>query len=107
MVSLHLEMLSQIEKRTANPSLNTIREIAHVLEVPIFKFFMAPEKEEDNITILKKEKRKIIESKNLRYELLSPEVETNIECMKMILQKMAQKLLLNQKLIKVKKLLFF
>ena len=80
-------MLSQIEKGTANPSLNTIREIAHVLEVPIFKFFMAPEKEEDNITILKKEKRKIIESKNLRYELLSPEVETDIECMKMILQK--------------------
>ena len=37
-------MLSQIEKGTANPSLNTIREIAHVLEVPIFKFFMAPKK---------------------------------------------------------------
>lgn len=80
-------MLSQIEKGTANPSLNTIREIAHVLEVPIFKFFMAPEKEEDKIAILKKEKRKIIESENLRYELLSPEVKTDIECMKMILKK--------------------
>lgn len=80
-------MLSQIEKGTANPSLNTIREIAHVLEVPIFKFFMAPEKEEDKIAVLKKEKRKIIESENLRYELLSPEVKADIECMKMILKK--------------------
>lgn len=32
-------MLSQIEKGNANPSLNTIREIARVLDVPLFKFF--------------------------------------------------------------------
>ena len=42
-------MLSQIEKGTANPSLNTIREIANVLDIPLFKFFMEPEKEENNI----------------------------------------------------------
>ena len=80
-------MLSQIEKGTANPSLNTIREIANVLEVPLFKFFIEPEKEENKILILKRENRKIINSKNVIYELLSPDVNINIECMKMILKK--------------------
>lgn len=80
-------MLSQIEKGTANPSLNTIREIANVLDIPLFKFFMEPEKEENNISILKKEKRKIMSSKNLTYELLSPDVDTALECMKMVLHK--------------------
>lgn len=85
--SISSSMLSQIEKGTANPSLNTIREIANVLDVPLFKFFMEPEKEENNISILKKEKRKIMCSKNLTYELLSPDVDTALECMKMVLHK--------------------
>lgn len=80
-------MLSQIEKGTANPSLNTIREIAHVLDVPLFKFFMEPDKEENNISILKKENRKIMGSKNITYELLSPDVDTALEYMKMVLKK--------------------
>lgn len=90
-------MLSQIEKGTANPSLNTIREIAHVLDVPIFKFFMAPEKDENNIAILKNENRKTVDSKNLTYELLSPDVETNIELVKMILHKKGSESSLNPK----------
>ena len=80
-------MLSQIEKGNANPSLNTIREIAHVLDVPLFKFFLEPEKEENNIAILRKEDRKIISTKNVTYELLSPDVPTALECMKMVLPK--------------------
>ena len=40
-------MLSQIEKGNANPSLNTIKSIAQVLEVPLFKFFIDSEKEND------------------------------------------------------------
>ncbi|RGY65155.1 cupin domain-containing protein [Fusobacterium ulcerans] len=67
-------MLSQIEKGNANPSLNTIKSIAQALEIPLFKFFIEPEKED----------RKIINTKKVRYELLSPEGPTNIECMKMI-----------------------
>ncbi|EFS22203.1 DNA-binding helix-turn-helix protein [Fusobacterium gonidiaformans 3-1-5R] len=78
-------MLSQIEKGNANPSLNTIKSIAQVLEVPLFKFFLDFEKNEDKINLLKKENRKIISTKNVRYELLSPKTATNIECMKMIL----------------------
>lgn len=80
-------MLSQIEKGTANPSLNTIREIANVLEVPLFKFFLESEKKENNIAVLKKEDRKIITTRNVIYELLSPDVPTALECMKMVLNK--------------------
>ena len=76
-------MLSQIEKGNANPSLNTIKSIAQALEIPLFKFFIEPEKEDISINILKKEDRKIINTKKIRYELLSPEGPTNIECMKM------------------------
>lgn len=77
-------MLSQIEKGNANPSLNTVKAIAQTLEIPLFKFFIEAEKEEININILKKENRKIINTKKIRYELLSPEGSTNIEYMKMV-----------------------
>lgn len=80
-------MLSQIEKGNANPSLNTIREIARILDVPLFKFFLEPEKGENNIAVLKKEDRKIISTRNVVYELLSPDVPTAIEFMKMVLNK--------------------
>ena len=76
-------MLSQIEKGNANPSLNTIKSIAQALEIPLFKFFIEPEKEDITINILKRGERKIINTKKIRYELLSPEGSTNIECMKM------------------------
>ena len=85
--SISSSMLSQIEKGTANPSLNTIREIANVLDVPLFKFFIEPEKENNSISILKKEDRKIISTNYLTYESLSPDVETNLEYMKMTLHK--------------------
>lgn len=80
-------MLSQIEKGTANPSLNTIKEIASALDVPLFKFFIEPESKKNNISILKKDDRKIMVSKNITYELFSPEINTNLECMEMIFHK--------------------
>ena len=78
-------MLSQIEKGNANPSLNTIKSIAQVLEVPLFKFFMDWEQEKYEFHLLKKDDRKIISTEYVTYELLSPDVETNIECMQMTL----------------------
>ena len=81
-------MLSQIEKGNANPSLNTIKMIAQVLEVPIFKFFLENDSPQNNLSILKKDDRKIIITKNLKYELLSPNVPTEIEFMKMVLTKL-------------------
>ena len=78
-------MLSQIEKGNANPSLNTIKSIAQVLEVPLFKFFIDSDKEKYEFHLLKKNERKIISTEYVTYELLSPDVETNIECMQMTL----------------------
>lgn len=80
-------MLSQIEKGNANPSLNTIKSVAKVLEIPVFKFFLEPEIEDYSINILKKENRKIILTNEVTYELLSPEGTKQIECTKMILNK--------------------
>jgi len=69
-------MLSQIEKGNANPSLNTIKSIAQVLEVPLFKFFIDSDKEKYEFHLLKKNERKIISTEYVTYELLSPDVET-------------------------------
>lgn len=33
-------LLSQIEKGSANPSINTLKQISSVLEVPLFNFFI-------------------------------------------------------------------
>ena len=67
-------MLSQIEKGNANPSLNTIKSIAQVLEVPLFKFFIDSDKEKYEFHLLKKNERKIISTEYVTYELLSPDV---------------------------------
>lgn len=80
-------MLSQIEKGNANPSLNTLKTIASVLGVPLFQFFMEQEKDKNQIKILKEKDRKKITFKDVIYELLSPNIETNIECIKMRLLK--------------------
>lgn len=78
-------MLSQIEKGNANPSLNTIKSIAKELEVPIFQFFIEDEENIKKINILKERDRKIIYTREVTYELLSPEGTSNIEFIRMIL----------------------
>lgn len=79
-------MLSQIEKGNANPSLNTIKEIASVLQVPIYKFFIDKDTKE-NIKINKKDDRKMMTMGDMRYELISPEKDTKLEMMEMIFHK--------------------
>ena len=78
-------MLSQIEKGNANPSLNTIKSIAKELGVPIFQFFMEYDEPENRINILKEKDRKVISTREVTYELLSPETSSNIEFIRMIL----------------------
>lgn len=78
-------MLSQIEKGNANPSLNTIKSIAKELGVPIFQFFIEDAETTDKINILKEKDRKIIITREVSYELLSPEGTSNIEFIRMIL----------------------
>lgn len=83
-------MLSQIEKGNANPSLNTIKAIAQALEVPLFKFFMNAEENKYEFHVVKKEERKTITTENVTYELLNPDVESNLEFMQMTLQNNAE-----------------
>lgn len=78
-------MLSQIEKGNANPSLNTIKSIAKELGVPIFQFFIEDDEIANNINILKEKDRKIIATREVTYELLSPEGTSSIEFIRMIL----------------------
>lgn len=49
-------MLSQIERGLANPSINTLKTIARVLDVPLFTFFM--EEEQQERLVVRPEERK-------------------------------------------------
>lgn len=72
-------MLSQIENKGVNPSINTLKEIARALDVPLFKFFqddIAPDR-----LIVRKDQNKIIgsPSDDVMYKLLTPDVSGMIE----------------------------
>lgn len=72
-------MLSQIENNIVNPSINTLKEIARALEVPMFKFF------QDNTLpqniIVRKNQHKVIGSpgEDVLYHLLTPDTNGSIE----------------------------
>lgn len=72
-------MLSQIENKQANPSINTLRAIAQVLEVPLYTFFQERPMES---LVVHPEERRTIGSKNepeVQYELLTPDTKGDIE----------------------------
>ena len=73
-------LLSQIERGVANPSINTLKIIAKVLETPIFAFFVSTVGVEDLI-VKNGERKKIVfsENHNFSYELLSPDLSGAIE----------------------------
>jgi transcriptional regulator with XRE-family HTH domain len=75
-------MLSQIERGLANPSINTLKTIAQVLDVPLFTFFME-EEQQARLIVRAEERRKIVlpsEGKEpITYELLSPDLKGDIE----------------------------
>ncbi len=78
-------MLSQIENGQVNPSINTLRSIADVLETPLYKFFQEKKK---HAVIVHPEKRLTIGLKNepdVNYELLTPDVKGKIEFCMMII----------------------
>jgi len=80
-------LLSQIEKGSANPSINTIKNIADVLETPLFLFFKE-EAPRDNFIVRKDERRSMSFSKgeDTAYELLTPDLSGDIEFMILSLQ---------------------
>lgn len=77
-------LLSQIEKGTANPSLNTLKQISQALEIQLFNFFIQDVPSESLVVRHDNRKKMIFpESDNFTYELLTPSLNTTIEFMLM------------------------
>lgn len=73
-------LLSQIEKGTANPSINSLRSISSALDIPLFNFFMTSIDAEE--LVVRADKRKKVafsDSDKFTYELLSPDLSGAIE----------------------------
>ena len=72
-------MLSQSENNVVNPSINTLKEIARALEVPMFKFFQDSTLPE-NLIVRKGQYKKIGNpGEEVFYQLLTPDTNGNIE----------------------------
>lgn len=73
-------LLSQIEKGTANPSINTLKQISYALDIPIFNFFINDDTNEE-LVVRSNNRRKLqlSEDDNSVYELLTPNSKGIIE----------------------------
>ena len=79
MAGITPSMLSQIENEQVNPSINTLRSIAQVLDTPLYNLFKA---EPVSNPVVHPENRRIIGSKSepdVHYELLTPDTRGSIE----------------------------
>ena len=78
-------MLSQIENDLVNPSINTLRTIANVLDTPMYMLFRD---EGSEAPVVHPENRLSLGFKSepdIRYELLTPDTKGNIEFCMMII----------------------
>lgn len=84
MIGVTPSLLSQIEKGTANPSINTLKQISNALDIPLFNFFINDESTE-NLIVRKENRKKIMfsEDDSFAYELLTPNSQGAIEFMLM------------------------
>jgi transcriptional regulator with XRE-family HTH domain len=69
-------MLSQIERGLANPSIQTLKILAKVLEVPTFSFLL--EEVNTGDLVVKADNRKEMMIDNVSYELVSPDISGNL-----------------------------
>ncbi|RVU54532.1 helix-turn-helix domain-containing protein [Anaerosphaera multitolerans] len=87
-INISSSMLSQIEKGTANPSLNTLRGIAAALDIPVFSLFIE-EDESDTIVVRKEDrlqiKHGIAMDERIHYNLLVPDLKGDIEFCELVL----------------------
>lgn len=85
MAGITPSMLSQIESGLVNPSINTLRSIAQVLDTPLYAFF---KEEQAGTPVVRPQERRTIGSKSepdVQYELLTPDTKGDIEfCMMVI-----------------------
>lgn len=72
--------LSQVERGLTDPSITSLRRIAHALDVPIFYFLMDEAKANP---VVRKNERQILKfpESHLVFELLSPDLNRSIEMM--------------------------
>ena len=79
-------MLSQIERDTANPSINTLRLIASTLGIPVFQLFL-DENNINNFVVTPDTRKKLTfpENNNLSYELLTPDLNGDIQFCRLVL----------------------
>lgn len=77
-------LLSQIEKGTANPSINTLKQVSKALNIPMYKFFISDDTTQD-LVVRKENRKKIIfqEEDSFAYELLTANSQGAIEFMMM------------------------
>jgi len=78
-------MLSQIENDQTNPSINTLRSIAHVLSAPLYTLFL---EDAAPTPVVHPEERRTIGTKStpdIRYELLTRDTKGEIEFCMMII----------------------
>ncbi len=79
-VELSPSMLSQIENDAVNPSINTLKNIAQALHVPLFLFFKDDEPQPERLIVRRGENRIIGHSgEEVLYKLLTPTVDCSIE----------------------------
>ncbi len=85
-------LLSQIERGLANPSLNTLRNLADSLNIPMFSLFVHENTNENNAVIVRKDQRiRILAGTTnsndieLGYDLLSPDLKGSIQMCEMVL----------------------
>jgi transcriptional regulator with XRE-family HTH domain len=73
-------MISQIERGTANPSVNTISKLAQALELRLGLFFEEKPSLSEEFIVRKGQRRRIgIPDPNFIYELLTPDLEHALE----------------------------
>ena len=76
-------MLSQIENNGTNPSINTLKNLAAALEVPMFKFFQTDQIGE-SLIVRKGNYMQVGSAKDgVIYELLTPDLSGSIEFCRM------------------------
>jgi transcriptional regulator with XRE-family HTH domain len=73
-------LLSQIEKGTANPSINTLKHVSYALDIPLFNFFINDDSNED-LVVRNGNRRKLLspEDDSIVYELFTPNLKGAIE----------------------------
>ena len=78
-IELSPSMLSQIESNSVNPSINTLKNIAEALHVPLFQFFK--DDTQPHQLIVRRGENRIIGQvgQEVLYKLLTPDISGTIE----------------------------